>query len=54
MTSRDGSGAWRAGVSLDDALVRRLTGSQVPELGVWSLRLLAEGWDNAVWSARRS
>jgi aminoglycoside phosphotransferase (APT) family kinase protein len=41
---------WSAEVELDEALVRRLIG-QFPELTVQSLRLLAEGWDNAVWVA---
>ena len=39
---------WSAEVELDEGLVRRLIG-QFPELPVESLRLLAEGWDNAVW-----
>ena len=41
---------WSAEVELDEGLVRRLIG-QFPELPVRSLRLLAEGWDNAVWVA---
>lgn len=34
---------------MDEDLVRRLVGGQFPELELRSLRLLAEGWDNAVW-----
>jgi aminoglycoside phosphotransferase (APT) family kinase protein len=41
---------WSAEVELDEGLVRRLIG-QFPELPVRSVRLLAEGWDNAVWVA---
>jgi aminoglycoside phosphotransferase (APT) family kinase protein len=41
---------WSAEVELDEGLVRRLIG-QFPELPMQSLRLLAEGWDNAVWLA---
>lgn len=39
---------WSPEVELDEGLVRRLLG-QFPELPLQSLRLLAEGWDNAVW-----
>jgi aminoglycoside phosphotransferase (APT) family kinase protein len=40
---------WRADFSVDESLVRRLIAGQFPELEPASLRLLAEGWDNAVW-----
>jgi aminoglycoside phosphotransferase (APT) family kinase protein len=39
---------WSPEVVIDEALVRRLLG-QFPDLGVGSLRKLAEGWDNSVW-----
>jgi aminoglycoside phosphotransferase (APT) family kinase protein len=40
---------WSAEVAVDADLARQLIRSQFPELEVRSLRLLAEGWDNAVW-----
>lgn len=43
------AGEWEAEVSVDDRLVRRVLGSQFPELELGSLRLLGEGWDNSVW-----
>lgn len=39
---------WSPEVELDERLVRRLLG-QFPDLPLQSLRLLGEGWDNAVW-----
>lgn len=38
-----------AEVVIDEALVRRLLESQAPDLADLPLRLVAEGWDNAVW-----
>jgi aminoglycoside phosphotransferase (APT) family kinase protein len=40
---------WLAEVEIDAALVRRLLEQQFPELELSSLRLVGEGWDNAVW-----
>lgn len=40
---------WAAEVAVDEELVRRLVAGQFPELELRSLRLLDEGWDNAVW-----
>ena len=40
---------WSADVAVDEELVRRLIRGQFPELDLRSLRLVAEGWDNAVW-----
>jgi aminoglycoside phosphotransferase (APT) family kinase protein len=40
---------WSAEIDVDEQQVRRLIGSQFPELAIGSLRLFAEGWDNAVW-----
>jgi aminoglycoside phosphotransferase (APT) family kinase protein len=40
---------WAAEVAIDERLVRGLLAAQFPELELGSLRLLAEGWDNAVW-----
>jgi Phosphotransferase enzyme family len=40
---------WRAEVVVDAGLARRLIGGQFPKLKLESLRLLAEGWDNAAW-----
>jgi aminoglycoside phosphotransferase (APT) family kinase protein len=40
---------WSAEVAVDALLARRLIGGQFPELELGSLRLLAQGWDNAVW-----
>jgi aminoglycoside phosphotransferase (APT) family kinase protein len=42
---------WSADVGVDEGLVRRLIGGQFPEVDLGSLRLFAEGWDNAVWVA---
>lgn len=42
---------WSADVVVDEELARRLIGRQFPEVPLGSLRLLAEGWDNAVWIA---
>jgi aminoglycoside phosphotransferase (APT) family kinase protein len=40
---------WDAEVSIDAALVRALLREQFPQLDASSVRLLGEGWDNAVW-----
>ena len=40
---------WSAEVRVDEERARRLIGDQFPELPLEGLRLLAEGWDNAVW-----
>jgi hypothetical protein len=40
---------WDADVELDARLVRALLAEQYPDLDASSARLLAEGWDNAVW-----
>ena len=40
---------WDADVDVDAGLVHALLGEQFPELDASSARLLAEGWDNAVW-----
>jgi aminoglycoside phosphotransferase (APT) family kinase protein len=40
---------WSAEVTVDAGLVRRLIAGQFPQLELRSLRLMAEGWDNAVW-----
>jgi aminoglycoside phosphotransferase (APT) family kinase protein len=40
---------WDAERQVDEPLVRALIGEQFPELPMLELRLLAEGWDNAVW-----
>jgi aminoglycoside phosphotransferase (APT) family kinase protein len=40
---------WSAEIAVGEQLVRRLLRDQFPELPLTSLRLLAEGWDNAVW-----
>ncbi len=40
---------WSAEVAIDEALVRRVLGGQFPQLELRSVRLLGEGWDNAVW-----
>jgi hypothetical protein len=40
---------WSAEVAVDEDLVRRLLGEQFGELALRSVRLLGEGWDNAVW-----
>jgi len=40
---------WSAEVLVDEERARRLIDRQFPELELGSLRLLAEGWDNAVW-----
>jgi aminoglycoside phosphotransferase (APT) family kinase protein len=45
---------WSAEVAVDPDLVRRLIARQFPRLELRSLRLLAEGWDNAVWVADES
>ena len=42
---------WSAEVVVEAGLVRRLVGDQFPEVELGSLRLLGEGWDNAVWLA---
>jgi aminoglycoside phosphotransferase (APT) family kinase protein len=39
---------WSPELVVDEPLVRRLL-SQFPELELWSLQKLAEGWDNSVW-----
>ena len=40
---------WSAEVAVDERLARRLIEEQFPELGLRSIRLLGEGWDNTVW-----
>jgi aminoglycoside phosphotransferase (APT) family kinase protein len=40
---------WSAEVAVDEALVRGLVREQFPQLGLRSIRLLGEGWDNTVW-----
>jgi aminoglycoside phosphotransferase (APT) family kinase protein len=40
---------WEADVVVDEDDVRRLIGAQFPALELRGLRLLAKGWDNAVW-----
>ena len=40
---------WEADIEVDEALVQALLREQFPELDASSARLLAEGWDNAVW-----
>ena len=40
---------WSAEVSIDEELVRRVLGTQFAGLELQSVRLLGEGWDNAVW-----
>lgn len=41
---------WDADVVVDEALVRALLAEQFPELDASTARLVAEGWDNAVWA----
>ena len=40
---------WRAEVTIDEPLVRRLLEEQFPALDVGPARPFAEGWDNALW-----
>lgn len=40
---------WSPDVAVDKRLVHRLLRAQFPDLAELPLRLLAEGWDNAVW-----
>jgi aminoglycoside phosphotransferase (APT) family kinase protein len=40
---------WSAEAVVDEALARRLIGTQFPEVELASLRLLGAGWDNTVW-----
>jgi aminoglycoside phosphotransferase (APT) family kinase protein len=40
---------WSAEAVVDEALARRLIGTQFPEVDLASLRLLGAGWDNTVW-----
>jgi aminoglycoside phosphotransferase (APT) family kinase protein len=40
---------WSAEIVVDEALARRLLHEQLPQLEARSLRLLATGWDNAVF-----
>jgi aminoglycoside phosphotransferase (APT) family kinase protein len=40
---------WDAEVEVDAELALRLIRGQFPELAAQTLRLFAEGWDNAVW-----
>jgi aminoglycoside phosphotransferase (APT) family kinase protein len=40
---------WAAEVSVDEALARRLIGTQFPDLELGSMRLLGQGWDMTVW-----
>jgi aminoglycoside phosphotransferase (APT) family kinase protein len=40
---------WSAEVAVDEGLARRLVGEQFPELGLHSIQVLGEGWDNTVW-----
>jgi aminoglycoside phosphotransferase (APT) family kinase protein len=44
---------WDADVELDASLVRAVLAEQFPELA-GSMRLLGEGWDNAVWLVEES
>lgn len=43
------AGEWAAEVAIDADVVRRVVGTQFPELALDSLRLIGEGWDNSVW-----
>ena len=45
---------WSAEVAVGLQLARRLITGQFPELEPRSLRLLAEGWDNAVWVSKEA
>jgi aminoglycoside phosphotransferase (APT) family kinase protein len=40
---------WDPDVVIDEVLVRALLAEQFPELDARSVRLVGEGWDNAVW-----
>ena len=40
---------WAPEIEVHEALVRELITGQFPDLDTSSARLLAEGWDNAVW-----
>ena len=40
---------WAAEVTVDEALARRLIGTQFPDLELRSLTLLGQGWDMTVW-----
>jgi aminoglycoside phosphotransferase (APT) family kinase protein len=40
---------WTADESVDEELVRRIVAEQFPQVEARRIRLLAEGWDNAVW-----
>ena len=40
---------WAAEVTVDEALARRLIGTQFPELELRWVRLLGQGWDMTVW-----
>jgi aminoglycoside phosphotransferase (APT) family kinase protein len=40
---------WAAEITVDEALARRLIGSQFPELELRSLGLIGQGWDMTVW-----
>jgi aminoglycoside phosphotransferase (APT) family kinase protein len=42
---------WAAEIEVDEDAARRLIGGQFPERRPRRLRLLARGWDNAVWLA---
>jgi aminoglycoside phosphotransferase (APT) family kinase protein len=42
---------WTAEITVDEALARRLIGTQFPQVALEPLRLLGEGWDNTVWLA---
>jgi aminoglycoside phosphotransferase (APT) family kinase protein len=40
---------WAAEVTVEEALARRLIGTQFPDLELRSLSLLGQGWDMTVW-----
>src|SRR5215211_7022164 len=40
---------WDAEVIVEADLARRLIGEQFPELGLRTIKLLGQGWDNTVW-----
>ena len=41
--------AWTAELTVDEALARRLIGSQFPDLADEPIQLLGEGWDMTAW-----
>ncbi|HET7831174.1 MAG TPA: phosphotransferase [Candidatus Limnocylindrales bacterium] len=44
-----GGREWTADVELDEPAVRRLVGTQFPDVSLDGLRPFATGWDNALW-----